>query len=223
MATQLTLVDAGVQGFRPLLDEHLRSRGRAIYDIAAVILTHGHPAITSGWRRACASTRPRPSTSTRPTRIWPAPARSTSSRERCSPTCATRRCGSCSRWAPAPARFRTPKIAAVTTFIDGDLDVPGRPRIIPTPGHSPGHVVFHLPGPRRGVRRRRALQLQPADRRPRPAADAEGVRRRTSPQALSTLDTIAAVDAGTLLFGHGEPWTDGPASAVAHAREVGVT
>jgi hypothetical protein len=43
------------------------------------------------------------------------------------------------------------------------------------------------------------------------------------PQALQTLDALAAIDAGTLLFGHGEPWTDGPSSAVAHAREVGVT
>jgi glyoxylase-like metal-dependent hydrolase (beta-lactamase superfamily II) len=42
-------------------------------------------------------------------------------------------------------------------------------------------------------------------------------------QALQSLDAIAAIDAGTMLFGHGEPWTDGPASAVAHAREVGVT
>jgi len=42
-------------------------------------------------------------------------------------------------------------------------------------------------------------------------------------QAQASLDALAAVEAGTLLFGHGEPWTGGPASAVAHAREVGVT
>jgi len=39
---QLTLVDAGLPGFRAQLDEYLRSRGRSIKDIAAVILTHGH-------------------------------------------------------------------------------------------------------------------------------------------------------------------------------------
>ena len=44
---------------------------------------------------------------------------------------------------------RTPNITELTTFTDGDLDVPGRPRIVPTPGHSPGHVAFHLPD--RGV------------------------------------------------------------------------
>ena len=41
--------------------------------------------------------------------------------------------------------------------------------------------------------------------------------------SIETLDALAAIEAGALLFGHGEPWTDGPASAVAHAREVGVT
>ena len=45
--------------------------------------------------------------------------------------------------------MKSAKIGEVTTFVDGDLDVPGRPRVIPTPGHSPGHVAFHLPD--RGV------------------------------------------------------------------------
>ena len=31
------------------------------------------------------------------------------------------------------------------------------------------------------------------------------------------------VDAGMTLFGRGDPWTDGVGSAVAHARQVGVT
>jgi hypothetical protein len=44
-----------------------------------------------------------------------------------------------------------------------------------------------------------------------------------SQQALASLDALERIDAGTMLFGHGEPWTDGPAAAVARAREVGVT
>jgi len=114
------------------------------------------------------------------------------------------------------------KVGEVTTFTGGDLDVPGRPRVIATPGHSPGHVVFHLPD--RGVliagdalcsynplTGRRGPQLMPK-------AFANDIA-----QAQASLDALAAVEAGTLLFGHGEPWTDGPAAAVAHAREVGVT
>ncbi len=50
---------------------------------------------------------------------------------------------------PRRRRRRRPRSRSSTTFTDGDLDVPGRPRVIPTPGHSPGHVSFHLPD--RGV------------------------------------------------------------------------
>jgi hypothetical protein len=43
-------------------------------------------------------------------------------------------------------------------------------------------------------------------------------------QALASLDRVEAVDgARTLLFGHGEPWTEGAAAAVARARGVGPT
>ena len=38
----LTLVDGGLPGFRGQLDSYLRSRGRSVGDITAVILTHGH-------------------------------------------------------------------------------------------------------------------------------------------------------------------------------------
>ena len=41
--------------------------------------------------------------------------------------------------------LKPPKIGEVTTFTGGDLDVPGRPRVIPTPGHSPGHVASICP------------------------------------------------------------------------------
>ena len=40
--------------------------------------------------------------------------------------------------------LKTVKIAEVSPFGEGELDVPGRPRAIHTPGHSPGHVVFHF-------------------------------------------------------------------------------
>ena len=38
----MTLVDGGLPGFRPQLDDYLRSRGRSLADIDAVILTHAH-------------------------------------------------------------------------------------------------------------------------------------------------------------------------------------
>lgn len=100
--------------------------------------------------------------------------------------------------------------------------MPGRPRVVPTPGHSPGHVAFHLPelgvliagdalctyNPLTG---RRGPQLMPK-------AFAFDIG-----QAQASLDALERIDAGLVLFGHGEPWTDGPAEAVARAREFGVT
>jgi glyoxylase-like metal-dependent hydrolase (beta-lactamase superfamily II) len=135
-------------------------------------------------------------------------------------------------WRPAPWKLflagarnggmRPTKIAEVTTFTDGDLDVPGRPRVIPTPGHSPGHVAFHLPdrgvliagdalGTYNSLTGARGPQLLPS------------AFAYDNAQMLASLDALERVDAGLTVFGHGEPWTDGPAAAVARAREIGLT
>jgi glyoxylase-like metal-dependent hydrolase (beta-lactamase superfamily II) len=119
---------------------------------------------------------------------------------------------------------KPPKIAEVTTFgsDSGTLEVPGRPRVIPTPGHSPGHVAFHLP--ERGVvfagdamctynpmTGRRGPQVMPK------------AFALSAAQELESLNALEPLEASLLLPGHGEPWTDGPAAAVARAREVGET
>jgi len=42
--------------------------------------------------------------------------------------------------------LRTPKLHEVATFGDGaTLDVPGSPRVILTPGHTPGSAALHFP------------------------------------------------------------------------------
>ena len=37
-------------------------------------------------------------------------------------------------------------------------------------------------------------------------------------QALESLARVEGLEADVVLFGHGEPWHDGPAAAVAEAR-----
>jgi glyoxylase-like metal-dependent hydrolase (beta-lactamase superfamily II) len=101
----------------------------------------------------------------------------------------------------------------------GELDVPGRPRVVPTPGHSAGHVAFHLPD--RGV-----VLVGDALCTRNPVTGADGPQlmplafTRSSAEARASLDAIAATAAPVVLPGHGEPWTDGAATAAERARSA---
>ncbi len=117
--------------------------------------------------------------------------------------------------------FMTPTwVSDVKPYASYDqLDVPGRPHVIPTPGHTAGHVSLHLPD--RGV-------LITGDA----LATLDVLSRATGPrlmpdalnsdpvQTRSSLDALTGLDAGTLLPGHGEPFAGPPSDAVARARET---
>ena len=120
--------------------------------------------------------------------------------------------------------FMSKPIRGLTTFRDGETlsDVPGKPRVVFTPGHTFGHSTFHLPdrdliftgdalvtcGPYTG-----ALGPQIVSR----AATAN------VEQALRSLERIAETGAGTLLTGHGEPWRQGAEEAVRLAQAAGAS
>jgi glyoxylase-like metal-dependent hydrolase (beta-lactamase superfamily II) len=103
---------------------------------------------------------------------------------------------------------------------EGVLDVPGSPRILFTPGHTLGHVALHLPE-RDAVISGDALVTHD------PYTDTRGPRivaraaTADSERALASLELLAGTGVGTLLPGHGEPWTGGAESAVREARRVG--
>ena len=208
---RMTLVDGGLPGFRRSSNEYLRSRGRSVSDIDAVLLTHGALRPRRVRRDAFAPTRRR------------AGPRPRSDAEMARTGKVHKRDGSLVPYLRRPATWRlflvggklgaarTPNVEEVTTFSEPvDLDVPGRPRIVPTPGHSPGHVCFHLPD--RGVLLAgdALCTYNVADRQARPAGAAPVRSPTTRPQMLASLDAVERIDAGVLLPGHGEPWTDGP-------------
>lgn len=115
------------------------------------------------------------------------------------------------------------RVETVTTFEDGEeLDVPGRPRVVHTPGHTTGHVAFYLEP--RGV-----LLLGDLLCTLNPLTGARGPQlmpqafNLSSPTILDSLTKIEQLEAPMIVFGHGEPWTQGPADAVRRAREIGPT
>ena len=132
---------------------------------------------------------------------------------------------------PAAARFvahvlrggarRVPRVEDLHTFVDGAvLDVPGRPRVIATPGHTHGHASLLLAD--RGVLLAgdALCSRNPLTGRAGPQVMPSAFNASTE-RALASLDRLAGVEAAVVLFGHGDPWTGGVAAAVERALELG--
>jgi len=115
--------------------------------------------------------------------------------------------------------MKQPPLEAVTTVVDGErLDLPGSPTVVHTPGHTEGHVVFHVPS-RSTVFTGDALAtrdlLGPATVRPQMMPD---IFHNDPALAHRSLERIAALDASLVLPGHGDPYNGSAAAAVAAAR-----
>jgi glyoxylase-like metal-dependent hydrolase (beta-lactamase superfamily II) len=216
--TGVTVVDAGAPAYRPQLEHGLEQLGRSIADVRAVILTHGD-ADHKGFAEKLRAERGTPvlvhSADAELTRTGKGRIHERKMRA----------------YARYPAFWKTMAgfarggrplhVAEVETFEDGDvLEVPGRPRVIHVPGHSPGSVAFLFEG--HGallvgdilfnynvLTGRRGPQISPA------------AFNQSSQQALASLDRLEGVNSNTMLFGHGDPWTQGTAAAVAAARAAG--
>lgn len=101
------------------------------------------------------------------------------------------------------------------TVHDGDVqDLPGAPRVISVPGHSPGSIAIHVPAVDAAfvgdaLTTRHVLT---GARGPRPAPFTDDPA-----QARRSLSRLAGIHATWVLPGHGTPWNGGVADAVAAA------
>ena len=114
--------------------------------------------------------------------------------------------------------LRTPKVAELQTVSDGTtLDLPGSPRLISVPGHTPGSVALHVPWVS-------ALFMGDAFTTRSVLTGETGPRLapftldRTA--ALVSLDRLDDVEASWMLPGHGDAWTGGVAEALRQIRDA---
>jgi glyoxylase-like metal-dependent hydrolase (beta-lactamase superfamily II) len=214
-AGEVTIIDAGVPGYYNDIPRELSAMGRTVADVRALVLTHGHSDHIGFAKRLHAE---------HSTPVWvheddealargevPNPAKGM-----------------------GPIRFgpfigflwftllhgglRTPQLTEVGTFGDGaTLDVPGSPRVILVPGHTPGSAALHVPSldalfvgdalaTYAVTTGRQGPQVAPF------TADAD--------QAVESLGRLEDIPAGLVLPGHGDPWTGGAREAVHQIRET---
>jgi glyoxylase-like metal-dependent hydrolase (beta-lactamase superfamily II) len=212
-AGQVTIVDAGLPGYWRDLPAELEAMGRTIEDVRAVVLTHGdtdHVGFAERLRRErgvpvyvheldVARARgevKKPGSGWGPIRIRPLLGFLVYSGLR--------------------GGLRVPPLTEVVTFADGaSLDIPGAPRIVHLPGHTPGSVAIHVPGVD-------AVFLGDA-MTTRSVLTGE-VGPRLAPftlekdQALASLAKLDGIDATWALPGHGEAWSGGLQEALRQIR-----
>jgi glyoxylase-like metal-dependent hydrolase (beta-lactamase superfamily II) len=119
--------------------------------------------------------------------------------------------------------IRTPPVAKLDELADGEvLDVPGSPRVVHAPGHTPGSCALLLED-RSLLFSGDALVTLDVVTGPRGRQGPQIVRgpfAEDTDLAVESLGALAATNARSVLPGHGEPWPHGVKSAVEMARQT---
>jgi glyoxylase-like metal-dependent hydrolase (beta-lactamase superfamily II) len=213
----LTIIDAGLAGHWRDLIRELEIMGRQVGDIRGVILTHGdsdHLGFAEKLRDEYGV----------PLFIHEADARRARGEEKSSGSFGKFRITATARFLAYAIRkggFRTRHLTDVHTLHDGDvLDLPGHPRIIGMPGHSPGSIAVFVSAVDAvfvgdALTTRNVLNGKTG---PQPAPFTDNPA-----QALDSLGRLGEIEATWVLPGHGAPWKGGIAGAISAIRTAVAT
>jgi glyoxylase-like metal-dependent hydrolase (beta-lactamase superfamily II) len=102
----------------------------------------------------------------------------------------------------------------------GTLDVPGRPEIVLTHGHTHGHCSLHFPERGTVLAGDALVTFNPYTTGHGPQI-VSGAATANTRKALASLEALRQTGAQHVLPGHGGVWADGVGPAVDHALEIG--
>ena len=209
----VTIIDAGLPGhYRELIAE-LRAMGRSVDDVRGLILTHGdtdHIGFAERLRREHGV----------PIYVHAADAARARGEEKTTPAWGKMKLGATARFMTYAMRkggMRTRCLSEVVPIAEGQkLDLPGAPKVIGMPGHSPGSIAVHVAvadavfvGDALTTRHVLTGARGPA---PAPFTDEPEL-------ALKSLVALLPTKATWVLPGHGTPWNGGVEAAVSAVRQ----
>jgi glyoxylase-like metal-dependent hydrolase (beta-lactamase superfamily II) len=215
-AGEVTIVDAGMPGDWAALPAELAAMGRSLEDVRSIVLTHGHSDHIGFAEQAHRE------------RAWPVriheldAALARGEVPNPSKGLGPIKLGPLLRFLWLGLRrggLRQRPIGEVATYGDGaTLDVPGSPRVILVPGHTPGSAALHVPS-------LDCLFVGDALATYAVTTGTTGpmIAPFTADPAVArvSLSRLEGLEAGFVLPGHGQPWTGGVGEAVRLTRASG--
>ena len=218
----LTVVDCGFPTGWSMLLTALGTMGRRLADVRAVIITHGHIDHIGFAERARREAGAKVYVHDQDAALLESPfniARSERGPLRYVSHPATRKVLARGIATGAP---RAKRVREYATFTDGDVlaEVPGRPVVVHTPGHTKGHSAFHIRDRDILFAGDAVVTREPYTGRIGPHIPARAATA-DSEEALRSLDRVAATGASLVLTGHGEPWREGAEELARQARVAG--